>query len=95
MKKQTQQSITSLPLSPDQERHSRVVKYTVAMSVRLLCVILCFFLHGWFLLAAVIGALVLPYIAVVAANTVSSKAAGTVLRPGSVVLVQAPPKDDE
>ncbi|MCU1405600.1 MAG: hypothetical protein JWQ43_1903 [Glaciihabitans sp.] len=96
MKKQLQQSITSLPPSPDDERHSRVVKYTIAMSVRLLCVILCFFLHGWFLLAAVIGALVLPYIAVVAANTVSSKGIGNVVRPGAVVRVQppAPPGDN-
>jgi hypothetical protein len=88
MKKTPQQSITSLPPSPDEERHSRVVKYTVAMSVRLLCVVLCFFVHGWFLLAAVIGALVLPYIAVVLANTASTAGRGKVLRPGSILRVE-------
>jgi len=84
MKKQ-QQSVTSLPPSPDEERHSRVVKYAVAMSVRMACVVLCFFLHGWWLVAAVIGAVVLPYIAVVLANTASAGGGAAVIRPGSIV----------
>jgi hypothetical protein len=91
MKKPPQQSITSLPPSPDEERHSRVVKYSIAMSVRLLCVVLCFFVHGWLLLLAVVGALVLPYVAVVIANTASTSGSGTVLRPGSVLRFQRPP----
>jgi hypothetical protein len=97
MKKPTQQSITSLPPSPDEERHSRVVKYSIAMSVRLVCVVLCFFVHGWFLLAAVIAALLLPYVAVVVANTASRTGGGVVERPGSIVRVQppTPPGDTE
>jgi len=80
-----QQSITSLPQSPDEERHSRVVRYTVAMGVRVLCVILAFFLPGWWQLAAVIGAIVLPYFAVVAANVVVKQSGDTVLRPGTIM----------
>ena len=79
-----QQSITSLPQSPDEERHSRVVRYTVAMSIRILCVILAFFLPGWWQLAAVIVAIVLPYFAVVAANVVVKQSGADVLRPGTI-----------
>lgn len=81
-----QQSITTLPLSPDQERHSRMIKYGVAMGIRLLCLIACFFVQGWWLLVAVAGAIVLPYVAVVLANA-RSTTAGTVERPGSIVRV--------
>ena len=80
-----QQSITSLPQSPDEERHHRVVRYTVSMGVRLVCVILAFFLPGWWQLAAIIGAIVLPYFAVVAANVVVKQTGSDVLRPGAIV----------
>lgn len=63
-----QQSITSLPLSPDEDRRARVLRYVIAMSVRLVCVVLVFFVEGWWQLAAIIGAIVLPYFAVVVAN---------------------------
>lgn len=72
-----------------------MIKYSIAMSVRLVCVVLCFFLQGWWLLAAVIGALVLPYVAVVLANTSMSDAATTVLRPGSVVRLSPPPQPED
>ena len=89
-----QQSITSLPLSPDEERHTRVVRYTVAMSVRMVCVLLAIFLHGWPQLIAIIGAVVLPYFAVVIAN-VKMNQGGGVERPGDYgVLVPLPPRDN-
>jgi len=81
------QSITSLPESPDAERHGRMVRYGIAMGIRVLCVIACFFLHGWWLLIPVIGAIFLPYIAVVLAN-VGSRPGGAVERPGSIVRVE-------
>jgi len=81
------QSITSLPESPDAERHGRMVRYGIAMGIRVLCVIACFFLHGWWLLIPVIGAVFLPYIAVVLAN-VGSRPGGAVERPGSIVRVE-------
>ena len=90
MKKPPQQSITSLPPSPDEERHSRVVRYSIAMAVRLVCVVLCFFVHGWLLLIAVVAALVLPYFAVVIANTASRSGGAAVERPGSIVRFQPP-----
>jgi hypothetical protein len=62
------QSVTSLPVSPDEDRRRRMLQYTVAMSIRMVCVLLLFFVHGWWLLVVAIGAVVLPYIGVVLAN---------------------------
>jgi hypothetical protein len=86
----TQQSITALPLSPAEDRRRRMIKYTVAMSVRVVCVLLLFVAQGWWLVLAAIGAVVLPYIAVVLANNVSNGRALTVERPGAIVPVLDP-----
>ena len=86
MKKTPQQSVTSLPMSPDQERRTRMRKYTIAMSIRLVCFILCIFSHGWWQLIFIIGAVVLPYIAVVLANTAAKGSQAEVISPGALVL---------
>ena len=80
-----QQSITSLPQSPDEERKGRVLRYSVAMGVRIVCVILALLLHGWIQLVAVIGAVVLPYFAVIVANAAVNRPGGQVVRPGSIL----------
>ena len=54
------------------------------MGVRVACVIACFFVQGWWLLACVLGAVLLPYIAVVIAN-VGYKEGGIVERPVSML----------
>ena len=82
-----QQSITSLPPSPDEERRGRVLRYSVAMSVRIVCVILAFLLHGWIQIAAIIGAIVLPYFAVLIANTAVRRSGDEVERPGQIVPI--------
>lgn len=76
-------AITALPPSPEQDRHNRMVKYVLAMSLRVVCIVLCFFVQGWWLLVFAIGAIVLPYLAVVLAN-VGSETGGQVLRPGGL-----------
>ncbi|PPG68989.1 DUF3099 domain-containing protein [Rathayibacter rathayi] len=91
------ETLTSLPPSPSAERRSRVIKYSIAMSIRMLCVICLLFAHGWWLLFFAIGAVVLPYFAVVLANVGSAGERGTVERPGAVVLsrpVPPPPAAD-
>ena len=80
------QSITSLPESPDDERKRRMINYGIAMGIRVVCVILCFFVHGWWLIVPLLGAIFLPYIAVVLANTHGSTG-GRVERPGGLVKV--------
>lgn len=91
-----QQSITSLPRSPDDDRRSRMIKYTVTMGIRLIFIVLCLFVQGWWLLVCAIGAVVLPYIAVVLANGVLRPATTEVVRPGSIVRVapQTGPLDE-
>lgn len=62
------QSATSLEASPEEERRGRILRYSVAMSIRFVCVILMMILHGWLMWVAAAGAIFLPYIAVVIAN---------------------------
>ena len=69
-----QQSITSLPRSPEDDRRARMVKYSIAMGIRLVCIFACFLVQGYWVIIPVIGAVVLPYIAVVLANVRNSRA---------------------
>ncbi|MET4158089.1 DUF3099 domain-containing protein [Agromyces sp. PvR057] len=82
-----QQSITSLPPSPEAERRSRMIKYSIAMAIRLLCIFAMLFVQGWWLVVCAVGAIVLPYIAVVLANVSGPGLGGAVERPGTIVPV--------
>ena len=79
-----QQSITSLPPSPDEERHGREIRYTIMMAVRVVCIILAVVFHGWLSLIAILGAIVLPYFAVVIANVKMRQPDAVVVRPGAI-----------
>lgn len=81
------QSITSLPRSPDDDRRSRMVKYSVTMGIRIVCIIACFFVPGWWLVIPAVGAIVLPYVAVIIAN-VSSARGAPVERPAEATVVR-------
>lgn len=81
------QSITSLPRSPEDDRRSRMVKYSVTMGIRIVCIIACFFTPGWWLVIPAVGAIVLPYIAVIVAN-VSSSRGSEVERPSPAAIVR-------
>jgi hypothetical protein len=83
-----QQSITTLPPSPEAERRSRMIKYTIAMSIRVLCIVAMLFAQGWWLVVCAAGAIFLPYIAVVIANVGSPTRQTEVLRPGAIVRVE-------
>ncbi len=80
-------SITELPPSPDEERHSRMIKYAITQGIRVACIIACFFVPGWWILIPAAGAIFLPYFAVVVANSAQQNATPTVRRPGSIVPV--------
>ncbi|GAB2970844.1 DUF3099 domain-containing protein [Frigoribacterium salinisoli] len=74
--------ITSLPPSPTDDRHSRMVKYVVAMGIRVVCIVLCFVVPlGWWTLLPILGAVLIPYYAVVLAN-VGHEQGGAVESPG-------------
>jgi Protein of unknown function (DUF3099) len=80
-----QQSITALPQSPDRERHSRMIKYSITMGIRMACFVLVFFVTGWWQIVMIVAAIILPYIAVVLANVVRPASSDTVERPGAIV----------
>jgi len=79
-----QQSITSLPLAPEVERRNRMIKYSIAMGIRIVCIILMLFVQGWWLLVCAIGAITLPYFAVILANVHGDPRGPAVLRPGAI-----------
>ena len=76
------QSVTSLGISPEEERRRRIIRYSVAMSIRVICLVLCVFVDGWWRILFFCGAVFLPYFAVVIANApangVRSRAASAV-----------------
>lgn len=59
--------------SPDEERKSRMLKYLLAMSIRVVCIVLAIFVDGWLMWLAFAGAIFLPYFAVVLANAQGPK----------------------
>ncbi len=80
---QKRQSATALEASPDEERRSRLIKYTVAMSIRMVCIVLGVFTQGWLMWVFFALAIFLPYFAVVLANEQggSKKVNTTVIAP--------------
>lgn len=86
-----QQSITSLPLSPEAERRNRMIKYSITMGIRVVCILLMLFVQGWWLVVCAIGAIVLPYIAVVIANVHADPSGSQVMRPGGVQVYRPEP----
>ena len=61
-------SITDAAAAHSEDMRERMIKYAVAMGIRMVCLILIFVVDGWFKLVAVAGAVFLPWIAVVIAN---------------------------
>jgi len=85
-------SITSLPVAPEVERKSRMIKYSIAMGVRIACIGLCFVTPGWWLLLPATGAVLLPYFAVLVANqVVKEPSVAQVYNPGALVRQEQPP----
>jgi hypothetical protein len=61
-------SITTAAPGHSVDMHQRMVRYAMAMGIRMVCIIALFFLDGWLKLIAVAGAVFLPWVAVVIAN---------------------------
>jgi hypothetical protein len=80
-------SITDVPESHTDEMHRRMVKYSLAMGIRLACLLLFFFIDSWFRWFFVAGAVFLPWIAVIIANGGSDKSH---LTHSTALLDQAP-----
>jgi len=78
-------SLTELPPSPEEEQRARIIRYSLMMGIRTLCIVLCLFTPGWWLLVPALGAVFLPYLAVVIANAARRGRRGVVLRPGGLL----------
>jgi CHASE2 domain-containing sensor protein len=80
---QKRQSATALEASPDEERRSRLIKYTVAMSSGWSASCWACFTQGWLMWVFFALAIFLPYFAVVIANEQGStkKVNTTVIAP--------------
>jgi hypothetical protein len=50
-----------------------MLKYTVAMTIRVICIVVAIFVEGWLMWLAFAGAIFLPYFAVVLANAQGPK----------------------
>ncbi|MDQ1216549.1 MULTISPECIES: DUF3099 domain-containing protein [Microbacterium] len=63
-------SATSLPRAPHDDSNRRMTKYFIMMAVRVVCFVLMVVIapYGWHTAAFAVGAVFLPYIAVVIAN---------------------------
>jgi Protein of unknown function (DUF3099) len=70
--------ITNAPASRSQEAAGRRKQYTIVMTVRVVCFILAVTIQvTWLRVFFIVGALVLPWVAVIAANQVHGKAPKT------------------
>lgn len=70
----TPQSATSLPRAPRDEAQTRMRKYFIMMSIRVICFVLMAVItpYGWYTWVLAVGAIFLPYFAVVIANVAAS-----------------------
>jgi len=79
-------SVTSAPSSSTDDQDQRVRRYLTMMGIRVLCFGLVFVTTGWLRWAAVAGAVLIPYFAVIVANAVRPS------EPGAIQPV-TPPSD--
>lgn len=66
-----------------------MIRYTIGWLIRLVCLIACVFLRGWWLLIPAIIAIGAPLVLVVLANAVGAGQA-VVERPGAIVRSPTP-----
>lgn len=69
--------VTTVGLSAHADRKYRMRFYTLSMTLRFVCVASLLFLRGPWAVFALIGAVVLPYLAVMVANAVGGGAPST------------------
>ncbi len=69
-------TVTSAASSTSDDQGNRVRRYLVMMGIRIACFGLLFVTSGWMRWVAIIGAVFLPYFAVVVANAVRPRQRG-------------------
>ena len=54
-----------------------MLKYGISMAIRMVCIVAMLFVSGWWLLICALGAIFLPYFAVIIANQASTSTTRT------------------
>ncbi|MDO5492521.1 MAG: DUF3099 domain-containing protein [Nesterenkonia sp.] len=70
-------SITDAPERHSDEQTRRMVRYAAAMGIRIVCFVLAVLLQNWMSWVLLAAAVILPYVAVVAANAGGDRYART------------------
>jgi len=96
MRSRAPQSATSLRRAPRDDANARMTKYFVMMSVRVVCFVLMVVItpYGWHTGVLAVGAILLPYLAVVVANVSSASHEATAVTPERAITAapaEAPP----
>ena len=71
------QGVTTAAAGRSADRQARMRVYLVQMLLRTACFVAALFTHGWWQLGFILGAVVLPYVAVVRVNNTGPQQAGT------------------
>lgn len=83
-------NITDARIPHSDDMHRRMVQYAMTMSIRVICLILIFFVGGWMRIVCIVGAIVLPYFAVILAN----RGSDTGITQGSEALLDHAPNPE-
>ncbi|RFP70103.1 DUF3099 domain-containing protein, partial [Micrococcus luteus] len=87
------QGVTTAAAGRSADREARMRVYLVQMLVRTACFLAALFAHGWWQLGFILGAVVLPYVAVVRVNNTGPQQAGTLRAvPAQGPALAAPPR---
>lgn len=84
-----QYNVTSVGANPKEDRAHRMRFYFISMTLRFLCVASLLWVRGWWVLVPVLGAVILPYLAVMVGNAIAST--GDSGRPERVTPQELPP----
>ena len=87
------ESVTSVEVSPEDDRRSRFISYTIAMIIRVICVLLAMVVQGWLMWVFFAGAILLPYFAVVGANAVGTNKSKAAAAPVTKETLRIEAKD--
>lgn len=91
------QSLTSARRPHSEDQRDRVIRYAISMAIRTVCVVLAVVVEGPLRWVFIAGAVLLPYVAVVAANAGRERGGPGPAAPDVVPLAALPPSrpDDE
>lgn len=87
--------VTTMPVSPEDDRHRRIVRYTMMMGIRVVCLIIAVIVPWPWTLVPALGAIFLPYFAVMVANAAGSSGGRQVERPALQLNAAPHPRDEE